>query len=509
MVSALYGLLCGVLVMSCVFLVRLISNRSRLPLPPGPKKLPLVGNLFDMPAGEEWETYQKWSHDFASDIIHLNIAGKSIIILSSLEATNDLMVQRSAIYSDRPRFPMVNELMGWEFSLAFMKYGRLRAQRKIFNTAFSVGASPQFHPMEFASTHVMLRRILKSPNSCVIEQFDQMTGGLIMSIAYGIDVLPTNDPYLKSARESMQGLALGGVPGKYLDAIPALQYIPTWFPGAGFKREAQEWRKVTQQSVVLPFEEAKRKMASGLFGRVSFVSNVLSMEWPELDPDYSEDSIRDTAGTIFNAGSHTTMSALATFVLAMLRHPEIQKKAQLEIDSVVGRDRLPSLEDKPSLPYITALVKEVLRWKPVTPLTPHFVAVEDEYRGYRIPAGSIVLGNTWAILHDEALYPAASDFSPERFLSAGQRDGKNPDPDGAFGMGEACPGKFLALDNLWITVASLLAAFDICKAVGRDGNVIEPTYKYCSGLVCMPLPFKSSIRPRSKRSAELVEATAL
>jgi cytochrome P450 len=93
------------------------------------------------------------------------------------------------------------------------------------------------------------------------------------------------------------------------------------------------------------------------------------MEWPELDPDYSEDSIRDTAGTIFNAGSHTTVSALATFVLAMLRHPEIQKKAQLEIDSVVGRDRLPSLEDKPSLPYITALVKEVLRWKPVTPLS--------------------------------------------------------------------------------------------------------------------------------------------
>ncbi|KAJ7790877.1 cytochrome P450 [Mycena leptocephala] len=466
--------------MSCVFLVRLISNRSRLPLPPGPKKLPL--------------TYQKWSRDFASDIIHLNVAGKSIIILSSLEATNDLMVQRSASYSDRPRFPMVNELMGWEFSLGFMKYGRLRAQRKIFNTAFSVGASPQFHPMEFASTHVMLRRILKSPNSCVIEQFDQMTGGLIMSIAYGIDVLPMNDPYLKSARESMQGLALGGVPGKYLvDAIPALQYIPTWFPGAGFKREAQEWRKVTQQSVVLPFEEAKRKMATGK-GRVSFVSNVLSMEWPELDPDYSEDSIRDTAGTILNAGSHTTVSALATFVLAMLRHPEIQKKAQLEIDSVVGRDRLPSLEDKPSLPYITALVKEVLRWKPVTPL------IEDEYRGYRIPAGSIVLGNTWAILHDEALYPAASDFSPERFLSAGQRDGKNPDPDGAFGHGRrACPGKFLALDNLWITVASLLAAFDICKAVGRDGNVIEPTYKYCSGLVCcsMPLPFKSSIRPRS------------
>ncbi|KAJ7708873.1 cytochrome P450 [Mycena rosella] len=511
LVSALFGPLCGVLVVSCVFLLRLISNRSRLPLPPGPKKLPLVGNLFDMPAEEEWETYQKWSRDFDSDIIHLNVAGKSIIILSSLEATNDLMVQRSAIYSDRPRFPMVNELMGWEFSLGFMKYGRRwRAERKIFNTAFSVGASSQFQPMELASTHGMLRRILKSPDSCMLEQIDQMTGGLIMSIAYGIDVLPTNDPYIKLARESMEGLALGGVPGKYLvDAIPALKYIPAWLPGAGFKREALEWRKVTQQSVVLPFEEAKRKIATGK-APTSFVSNALSMEWPEHDPDYSEDSIRDTAGTIFNAGSHTTVSVLGTFMLAMLRHPEIQKKAQMEIDLVVGRDRLPTLEDKPALQYITALVKELLRWKPVVPLSPHFVAVEDEYRGYRIPAGSIVLGNTWAILNDEALYPAPLKFHPERFLSAGQRDGKNPDPEWAFGYGRrACPGKFMALDNLWITVASLLAVFDISKAVGEDGNVIEPTYKYCTGLVCMPLPFKSSIRPRSKRSAELVEATAL
>ncbi|KAJ7692267.1 cytochrome P450 [Mycena rosella] len=473
LVSALFGPLCEVLVVSCVFLLRLISNRSRLPLPPGPKKLPLVGNLFDTPAGEEWETYQKWSRDFDSDVIHLNVAGKSIIILSSLEATNDLMVQRSTIYSDRPRFPMVNELMGWEVSLG----RRWRTERKIFNTAFSVGASSQFQPMELASSHGMLRRILKNPDSCMLEQFDQTTGGLIMSIAYGIDVLPTNDPYIKLARESMEGLALGGVPGQYLvDAIPTLKYIPAWLPGAGFK--------LTQQSVVLPFEEAKRKIATGK-APTSFVSNALSMEWPEHDPDYSEDSIRDTAGIIFNAGSHTTVS--------------IQKKAQMEIDLVVGRDRLPTLEDKPALQYITALVKELLRWKPVAPLSPHFVAVEDEYCGYRIPAGSIVLGNTWAILNDEALYPAPLEFHPERFLSAGQHDGKNPDPEWAFGYGRrACPGKFMALDNLWITVASLLAVFDISKAVGEDGNVIEPTSKYCTGLVCMPLPFKSSIRPRSK-----------
>jgi cytochrome P450 len=136
------------------------------------------------------------------------------------------------------------------------------------------------------------------------------------------------------------------------------------------------------------------------------------MKWDSMDPHYSTDAIRDTAGTILSGGSHSTVSVLGTFALAMLLHPEIQKKAQSEIDSVVGHDRLPSFKDKPTLPYIEALVKELFRWEPVAPLGllhllrnffllkhasggPHFVAVEDEYRGYRIPAGSIILGNTW------------------------------------------------------------------------------------------------------------------
>ncbi|KAJ7251364.1 hypothetical protein C8J57DRAFT_673553 [Mycena rebaudengoi] len=96
---------------------------SHLPLPPGPKKLPLVGNLFGLPSKFEWETYAKWSKELGSDIIHLSVAGKSIIILSSVDAVFDLLDQRSAIYSDRPRSIMLNELMGFEFAFVTMRYG--------------------------------------------------------------------------------------------------------------------------------------------------------------------------------------------------------------------------------------------------------------------------------------------------------------------------------------------------------------------------------------------------
>ena len=97
----------------------------------------------------------------------------------------------------------------------------------------------------------------------------------------------------------------------------------------------------------------------------------------------------------------------------MALYPEVQKKAQAEIDAVVGPDRLPEIEDRPSLPYINALIKELMRWNLVTPLGkpfhhvvlpviltcsegfPHMATNDDEYDGYYIPKGTIIFGNGW------------------------------------------------------------------------------------------------------------------
>ena len=80
----------------------------------------------------------------------------------------------------------------------------------------------------------------------------------------------------------------------------------------------------------------------------------------------------------------------------MAANPEVQKRAQEELDSVIGLGRLPTIEDKPSLPYITALMKECLRWRSVVPLSvPHVLTEDDEYKGYYLPKGSLVISNIW------------------------------------------------------------------------------------------------------------------
>ncbi|KAF7358290.1 hypothetical protein MVEN_00878300 [Mycena venus] len=502
---------------------------SRLPLPPGPKKLPLIGNLLDMPSTFEWVTYMDWSRKYDSDILHLNAAGKSIVVLSSLEAVEDLLVKRAATYSSRPRLPMVNELMSWESGLAFMKYGdQWRTHRRLFYETFNPVSVQGFRGEIRDGSYDLLRRVLREPDY-ILGHLRHMAAKIVMSVAYGIEISPKNDPYIALADKAVEGLMTALVPGRFLvDALPVLKYVPSWFPGAGFKRRAKKWSDLANRMMEEPYAEAKHKIAIGTAPH-SFVRDTLASVEESENRQGLEFIIQATARTMYTAGTGTTVSVLGTFVLAMLFHPEAQKKAQAEIDSVVGNGRLPDFDDEPSLPYVSAVMKEVLRWINPTPIAvPHFLDTEDEYRGYRIPAKSIIVPNTHAILHDEvtacrlvflrraailidylkAVYPEPYTFKPERYLKDGKINPDMPSIEIVYGFGRRiCPGRHMADLSVWLSLTCILATFDITKAIGSDGNPIQPALKYFPGLVVQPLPFECSITPRSKEARELIQAT--
>lgn len=154
------------------------------------------------------------------------------------------------------------------------------------------------------------------------------------------------------------------------------------------------------------------------------------------------------------AGADTTTTPVQFVVLNVILHPELQRRAQAELDSVIGSPdsqtfRLPTLEDVPSLPYITALLKESLRWVPVQPISlPHASIEESEFRGWRIPKGSVILPNAWTMLHDEKTYKDPFEFRPERFLSSeGHEPEPNPSNLGVFGFGRRCVISVLLYDD--------------------------------------------------------------
>lgn len=124
-------------------------------------------------------------------------------------------------------------------------------------------------------------------------------------------------------------------------------------------------------------------------------------------------------------------------MLAMVLHPEAQQKAHAEIEAVLGPG-LPTFEDQESLPYLSALIMECLRWEPVAAFTiPRMLTVDDYYKGYFLPKGACIIPNIYRISKDEEAYPEPSSFRPERFLKDGAIDHSvmNPTTLGIFGYG--------------------------------------------------------------------------
>jgi len=231
---------------------------------------------------------------------------------------------------------------------------------------------------------------------------------------------------------------------------------------------------------------------------------------------FSDDQAAYISGTILEAGSDTTSNTLYAFIQAMVVFPEVQKRAQEEIERVVGHDRLPTMDDEPNLQYIRACVKESLRWMPTTPLggVPHAVTKDDEYMGYQIPKGAGVMINTYTIHMDPKRYPEPRRFNPDRYednLQTAADSANNPDVSQrdhfAFGSGRRiCPGMHVAERSLFLGMSRLLWAFNFEPEVDADGKPIIPDIeRLTQGFVCMPEPYQARISPRSKERAELVE----
>ena len=178
------------------------------------------------------------------------------------------------------------------------------------------------------------------------------------------------------------------------------------------------------------------------------------------------------------AGEETTATTLSWWALAMTAFPEVQRRAQAELDTVVGRDRLPTFSDAPRLPYVSAVIKEVLRWRPALPLgVPHATIEDDWYEGMFIPKGTICIPNAWHCNHDRAIFgDDADEFRPERHLDergellTGPAE-TNQAGHVTFGFGRRiCVGKELAADALFINTARMLWAAKFERARDENGN---------------------------------------
>ncbi|CAG7725253.1 unnamed protein product, partial [Allacma fusca] len=184
------------------------------------------------------------------------------------------------------------------------------------------------------------------------------------------------------------------------------------------------------------------------------------------------------------ASMDTTTTSLEWIILYLARHQDVQKRLVEEIAEVVTRSRLPTLSDRPSMPYTEAVISEVLRISAVVPMSlPHYTYADAEISGYFIPKDTLLIQNTWGIQHDPEVWDEPEEFRPERFLNENGRYKKNENLV-VFGIGKRyCIGEFVARDQLFIFVTRIFQRFSI-KYSGKP-----PSTHGNHGLVSRPEPF--------------------
>ncbi|VDC03997.1 unnamed protein product [Peniophora sp. CBMAI 1063] len=483
-----------------------LKPKSTLPLPPGPSGLPVIGNVLDLPQTDPHKAYIQWGQEYGP-IMHASALGQHLIIVNDLSIATELLEKRATLYSDRPALTMGGELSGWDNALALQHYDdRSRAYRRHFHSFIGARAALKRHySLLEHEARLMAQRLLDAPEK-LESSVRNAAGGIIMKITYGYDTMPESDPVVDLVNEAMAqfGEITESSTIWIVDVFPILKNLPSWFPGAGFLKKARYYKDTIHRMAEVPFgivsDQMKRQAAEP-----SMVADLLE----ESDRSSAEDIyvIKWAAASMYAGGADTTRSLISSYFLFMALFPEAQEKAQAEIDSVIGRDRLPTLSDRPNLPYVEALVSESMRWAPVAPMAiPHRLVQDDVYNGYHLPAGSLVLANVYAMLRDPAVYANPEVFDPERFI-ARQREHKVAEPNPRscfFGFGRRiCPGRDLADVSLWTEIAVTLATLSISNARDDKGKAIS-SIRYTGGTVVHPEAFTCDIKPRWAHAGALL-----
>ncbi|KAK1965983.1 cytochrome P450 [Colletotrichum sublineola] len=495
-------------------------SRSSINFPPGPPTVSFLGNLHQIPLTKPFLQFAEWSRTYGSHgLVGLQLGpSKRAVVINSWKSARDLLDQRGAIYSSRPYVPIVEYVVPppGDIHLVFMPYGpKWRKARKTITDFLKDEEVDKLVALQDAESSQMMHELLSEPRN-YHDHILRYFGAIVMSSVFGTRGKDFADEgkikqFFACQAEWAGMLDQGAVPP--FDVFPFLQYVPdVMTPWRGWKQRAAALKKKQNGLYHELFEEAKARIEQGK-GEDSFVSSLLRNNEKE---GYSEVELEYIAGFLMEGGSDTTAGAFETFVLAMAAYPDIQKKAQAEVDSVFGNDGVCSKKlGGAVLPYLKACFLETLRWRPGFPLAiPHATTQDDIYAGYHIPADTTILMNIWAISHDPDEYDDPDSFNPERFIGSTfgiKEDHENakeaPDPSRrptyGFGAGRrVCAGQRMAENSMLMTMSKLLWCFDVVPGDRMPDTNVQTAFK--DAILTGPKLFDVGFRVRSEERRKVL-----
>ncbi|KAH7338348.1 cytochrome P450 [Rhizoctonia solani] len=449
------------------------------------------------------------------DIISIVTLTKTTVYLNTMELATELLDKHASVTSNRPRDIMTSEILGWGASPAFRNHDEVQKKmRRVLASALHPTAARSYASQHLDTALGLLREIASNPSSFMVSA-DAAIGTFTVRLAYGYSPKTQQDPVLFMVYDAIRYVGISLSNHWLVNDFPLLKYVPTWFPGAEFRRIGKKGYASRMRYASTLFDRVLEQVRKGQVEQPSYVSGLLESKGGANANSDDMYLIKWTGASIFTAGSTTTSSLIKAFFLMACLNPEAVRKAQSEIDSVVGRERIPNMQDRPELPYTDAFVQEVMRMFPPAPLGLSHLSTEDiEFQGYRIPKGTTINANIWAILRDPKHFSSPHTFNPSRFM------GSKPELDPRkfiFGFGRrVCPGLHVANNSVWITCAALLSVFDIqagpqlaAKVASLGGRDSERLYELTEPYGASDTsPFDCDIKPRDAAAVSVLDNSA-
>nr|XP_023914107.1 cytochrome P450 81E8-like [Quercus suber]POF08571.1 cytochrome p450 81e8 [Quercus suber] len=437
----------------CVFTKYFLSKLQNLPPSPFPT-LPIIGHLYLLKTKKPLhQTLSNLSNKYGP-IVFLNFGSRPVLLISSPSLAEECLTKRDVVFANRPRL-LAGKHLGYNYtSLTWAPYGdHWRNLRKI--ASLEILSSHRVQTLSHIRSHEvhsLIRRLLSQKDQPVDMKalFFELTLNVMMRMIAGKREVEEGRKIREIVTETF---LLGGVTIME-DYLPFLR----WVGNRGKEKRlilVQEKRDSFMQSLI----EKHKRMGSSEGEKKTLIEVMLAKQ--ESEPEYFKDEIiRGIMLVLLSAGTDTSAGTMEWAMSLLLNHPKVLKKVQAEIDNVVGHDRLIDEADLAKLPYLHCIVNETMRMYPAGPLlVPHESSEDCMVGGFKVPGGTILLVNMWAIHNDPKIWDEPRSFKPERFEGfEGVRDGFKFVP---FGSGRrGCPGEGLAVRVVGLALGSLLQCFE-------------------------------------------------
>ncbi|XP_069830127.1 cytochrome P450 2K6-like [Dendropsophus ebraccatus] len=445
----------------CIFLVTvLFKEKEDVPqnYPPGPKPLPIIGNMLDLDANKPYLSFQELAKKYGP-VFSIKIGALKMVVLCGYDTVKEALVNHADAFADRPILPsLLDATRG--YGLIFTNGNNWKSMRRFTISALrDFGMGQQTLEDKINEESNSLVQTFKSYKG---EPFDNQArmnaavANIIISIILG-HRFDYDDPKLhRLLTIIMNNIRIMGTPMVLLyNAFPSLM---RWLPGShktirptmdefnSFVREV-----FTKQKDQLDVNDQRNLIDCFLIKQKEEKTNSESY--------FHDENLTSLVADLFAAGMETTSTTLRWGLLLMMKYPEVQKNVQKEIETVIGSVE-PQLVHRHQMPYTDAVIHEIQRFANILPTNgPHMTAQDVTLKGFFIPKGIQVVPSLTSVLRDEKYFKNPDEFYPEHFLDS---DGNfvNNEAFIPFSLGRrSCAGENLAKMELFLFFTKLLQNF--------------------------------------------------